>query len=70
MAEHYFPLKIPINSNTTTSCSNPGLNMGRFQRSDVPAAPRAHTSDVPFYKFQFQPACYDSRGARVQKCQK
>ena len=33
--------------------------MGRFQRSDVTAAPRAHTSDVTFSKFQFQSAYYE-----------
>ena len=31
--------------------SDPGVRMGRFQRSDVTAAPRAHTSDVTFSKF-------------------
>ena len=31
--------------------SNPGVHMGRFQQSDVTAAPRAHTSDVTFSKF-------------------
>ena len=28
--------------------------MGPLQRSDVTAAPRAHTSDVTFSKFEFQ----------------
>ena len=54
MIENYFPLKIPINSNTPTSFSpekQPGVQMGRFPRNDVTAAPRAHTSDVTFPKF-------------------
>ena len=51
MTEHYFPLEMPINSNTTTSfarISNPVVQMGWFQRNDVTAAPRAHTSDFTF----------------------
>ena len=39
--------------------SRPGVQMGRFQRSDVTAAARAHTSDVTFSKFQFQSTCYE-----------
>ena len=39
--------------------SNPGVQMGRLQQSDVTAAPRANTSDVTFSKFQFQSTCYE-----------
>ena len=52
--EHYFPLKIPLISNTTTSFNpkkQPRGTDGPVQQSDVTAAPRAHTSDVTFSKF-------------------
>ena len=39
--------------------SNPGVHMGRLQRSDVTAAPRAHTLDVTFSKFQFQSTSHE-----------
>ena len=57
MTEHYFPLK--NQSIKTQLLSNQGVHMGRFQRSDVTAAPRTHTSEVTFSKFQFQSTCYE-----------
>ena len=47
ITSHYFPLKIQV----LASRSNPGVRMGRFQRSDVTAAPRARASGVIFSKF-------------------
>ena len=59
MMEHYFPLKIPINSNTNSREKQPRAIMGLFQLSDVMAAPSAHMPDVTFSKFQFQSTCYE-----------
>ena len=53
MTEHYFPLifqSIQTQLRVLAPRSNPGVHMGRFQRSDVTAAPRAHTSDATFSK--------------------
>ena len=62
MTEHSFPLKyqsIQILLRVVAPRNNPGVHMGRLQRSDVTAASRAHTSDVTFSKFQFQSACFE-----------
>ena len=62
MTEHYFPLKyqsLQAQLRVLAPRSNPGVQMGRFQRSDATAAPRAHTSDVTCSKFQFQSTCYE-----------
>ena len=60
MTEHYFPLKLPIYTNTTTTFSpEKQSRVGRLQQRDVTAAPRAHTFDVTFYKFQFQSTFYE-----------
>ena len=60
--EHYFPLKnqsIQTQLRVLAPRSRPGVQMGQFLRSDVTAAPRAHTSDVTFSKFQFQSTWYE-----------
>ena len=57
MMEHYFPLRcqsIQTQLLVLALRSNPGVQMGLFQRNDVTAVPRAHMSDVSFSKFQFQ----------------
>ena len=62
MMDHYFLLKyqyIQTQLRVLAPMINPEVQMGRFQRSDVTAAPRAHTSDVTFSKFKFQSTCYE-----------
>ena len=62
MAEHNFNYKyqsILTQLRVLAQIINPGVQMGRFQRNDVTAAPRAHTPDVTFSKFKFQSACYE-----------
>ena len=57
MMKHYFPLKkyqpFQTQLRVLTLRSNPGVQTGLLQQRDVTAAPRAHTSDVTFSKFNF-----------------